>query len=56
MGDEKRSFEEGREARPDLPADAGDQARPDAPDDAKLKRHGDDLQSSVDKATGQERR
>jgi hypothetical protein len=50
---DKRSFETEREARPDLPpAEADDHARPDEPDEAKLKRQGDRLQSSVDKATG----
>ena len=53
---DKRSFEEGSEASPDLPPSDADQARPDAPDEAKLKRQGDDLQSTLDKATGGERR
>jgi hypothetical protein len=49
---DKRSFEPDPEARPDLPPKDADQATPDAPDEAKLKPHGDDLQSSLDKATG----
>ena len=49
---DKRSYEPDHEARPDLPPKDADQAKPDAPDEAKLKRHGDDLQSTVDKATG----
>ena len=49
-GDEKRSFD--HEARTGLPPGDADRARPDAPDEARLKRQGDDLQSSVDKATG----
>ncbi|MFC3078614.1 hypothetical protein ACFODL_11000 [Phenylobacterium terrae] len=51
---DNRSFDD--EPRPDLPPKDADQAQPDAPDEAKLKRHGDDLQSSVDRATGEERR
>lgn len=43
-----------RNAEPDPAAcpdaAAPDKAQPDRPDPARLKRHGDDLQASVDKA------
>jgi hypothetical protein len=52
-GPEKRSFEPDRSARPDEPGP--DEVAPDSPDEAKLKRHGDDLQSSLDKATHDDR-
>lgn len=50
---DKRSFEPDPEAGRDPTAGKpGVEAQPDEPDEAKLKRQGDRLQSSVDKATG----